>query len=232
MPVVKRTVRDSCRSSKMEDMANENGYTPMDGSNGDAQVPYGDAANGANGVDAPHTADAHNADGGVAGDRPEYGAYAHEYNDRLAYGAYADPRMSDDERYPFGKPEEPQQTPAPGAQYPAVQGNPNAQPNPNAQYNPYADPTNRQRYQNYEQRYGTPEGNGYDGMCIAGFVMSLIIPLFGLIFSIVGLVNVRRTGKRGKGLAIAGIIISALSMLLSYYMLATGMMQHILPMLA
>lgn len=183
-------------------MANENGYTPMDGSNGDAQVPYGDAASGANGVDAPRTADVHNAGGGAAGDRPEYGAYAHEYNDRLAYGAYADPRMSDDERYPFGKPEEPRQTPAPGAQYPAVQGN------PNAQYNPYADSTNRQRYQNYEQRYGTPEGNGYDGMCIAGFVMSLIIPLFGLVFSIVGLVNARRTGKRGKGLAIAGIIIS------------------------
>ena len=58
--------------------------------------------------------------------------------------------------------------------------------------------------------------------------MSLIIPLFGLIFSIVGLVNVQRTGKRGRGFAIAGIIISVLSFLMSFMMLSTGMLQHMM----
>lgn len=218
-------------------MANENGPTPMDAAGGDAQVPYGDAANGQD-----NTA----AGAGMAQTQPEY-------------GAYADPGMSDDERYPFGKPEVPAadaaaqagqpgqpgsypQAPYPGVQYPggtdpygqqsgAPYGAPYGQQSGGyyGQPNPYG--TNRQRYQSYERRTGTPEGNGYDGMCIAGFVMSLIIPLFGLIFSVVGLVNVRRTGRRGRGFAIAGIIISALSMFMSFLMLSTGMLQHMMNIL-
>lgn len=207
-------------------MANENEPTPMDATGGDAQVPYGDAAKGQD--DAA-------AGAGMAPSQPEY-------------GAYADPGMNDDERYPFGKPEEPAanaaaqpgqypQAPYPGVQYPdgqqqgAPYGGPYGQ-QPGGYYgqpDPYG--TNRQRYQSYERRTGTPEGNGYDGMCIAGFVMSLIIPLFGLIFSIIGLMNVRRTGKRGRGFAIAGIIISALSMLMSFLMLSTGMLQHMINVL-
>ncbi|RSX47920.1 beta-galactosidase [Bifidobacterium castoris] len=214
----------------MEGMANENGPSPMDAMGGDAQVPYGDAVKG-------HDDDAA-AGAGMTPRQPEY-------------GAYANPGMSDDERYPFGKPEEPAanaaaqpgqpgqypQAPYPGVQYPdgqqqgAPYGGPYGQ-QPGGYYgqpDPYG--TNRQRYQSYERRTGTPEGNGYDGMCIAGFVMSLIIPLFGLIFSIIGLVNVRRTGKRGRGFAIAGIIISALSMLMSFLMLSTGMLQHMMNIL-
>ena len=221
-------------------MANENEPTPMDMLSGNAQLPYGDTANGQLGAGgAPNAAGAPR--------QPEY-------------GAYADPGMSDDERYPFGKPEQPAgdaatqsaqsaqpgqypQAPYPGVQYPGdpygQQNNPYAQ----QQGNPYAqqggyygqpDPygTNRQRYQDYERRTGTPEGNGYDGMCIAGFVMSLIIPLFGLIFSIIGLVNVQRNGKRGRGFAIAGLIISVLSFLMSFLMLSTGMLQHMVNMLS
>lgn len=221
-------------------MANENEPTPMDVAGGDAQLPYGDAANGqqTNNADAGDAAGMTSAQG-----QPEY-------------GAYADPGMSDDERYPFGKPDEPQpdmsaqpgqfgqpgqpgaypSAPYPGMRYPSgdnpygqQQGAPYGQQQPGGYYgqlNPYG--TNRQRYQDYEQRTGTPEGNGYDGMCIAGFVMSLIIPLFGLIFSIVGLVNVQRTGKRGRGFAIAGIIISVLSFFMSFMMLSTGMLQHMM----
>jgi len=54
-----------------------------------------------------------------------------------------------------------------------------------------------------------------NGLSIAGFVLSLLsfvfFPslIFGLIFSITGLVQVNKNGDEGKELAIAGIIISA-----------------------
>ena len=70
--------------------------------------------------------------------------------------------------------------------------------------------------------YGAPAQpqQGFSGMAIAGFVLSLIgafpglwfwvlqIPGYlGTIFSIVGLKQTKATGKRGRGLAIAGLVI-------------------------
>lgn len=53
-----------------------------------------------------------------------------------------------------------------------------------------------------------------NGFAIAGFILSFFIPLLGLILSIVGLNKVKETSS-GKGLSIAGIIISAGWMVLS-----------------
>jgi len=54
-----------------------------------------------------------------------------------------------------------------------------------------------------------PTGQSYNGMAIAGFVLSLTIPLLGLIFSWIALAGIKRTGnEEGKGLATAGLIIS------------------------
>lgn len=60
-----------------------------------------------------------------------------------------------------------------------------------------------------------------NGLCVAGFVVSLISILccgltsfIGLILSIVGLILANKRGQGGKGMAIAGIIISALFTLL------------------
>jgi hypothetical protein len=54
-----------------------------------------------------------------------------------------------------------------------------------------------------------PTGQSYNGMAIAGFVLSLTIPLLGLIFSWIALSGIKRTGnEEGKGLATAGMIIS------------------------
>ncbi|MCR5615374.1 MAG: zinc ribbon domain-containing protein [Saccharofermentans sp.] len=56
-----------------------------------------------------------------------------------------------------------------------------------------------------------PEGT--NGFCIAGFICALATVLMGvglvpaLILSIVGLVQVKKSGQKGKGFAIAGIII-------------------------
>jgi hypothetical protein len=42
---------------------------------------------------------------------------------------------------------------------------------------------------------------------IVGFVCSLIIPVLGIIFSAIALGQIRRSGERGRGLALAGLII-------------------------
>lgn len=61
-----------------------------------------------------------------------------------------------------------------------------------------------------------PQSNG---MAIAGFVCSFFIAILGLIFSIIGLNRSKQMGGKGRGLAIAGIIISSVSMffMLVYY---------------
>src|SRR5207248_341094 len=78
--------------------------------------------------------------------------------------------------------------------------------------------------------YGMPPmpGGGYgafnappvmprtSGMAIAGFILSFFCSLLGLIFSIIGYNEARKSGGAvtGEGLALAGIIISIIGMLL------------------
>lgn len=56
-----------------------------------------------------------------------------------------------------------------------------------------------------------------NGMAVAGFILSFFVPLLGLIFSIIGVVKSKNLDGAGKGLAIAGIIISAVSMVASTF---------------
>lgn len=62
----------------------------------------------------------------------------------------------------------------------------------------------------------TTSGSKTNGLSVAGFVFSLTGFLFtllaipGLILSIIGLSQIKKTGEEGKGLAIAGIIISSI----------------------
>ena len=56
-----------------------------------------------------------------------------------------------------------------------------------------------------------------NGMAIAGFVLSLLgISLVGLILSIIGLKKSKELGGAGRGLAIAGIVIGAVYMAVSF----------------
>lgn len=64
-------------------------------------------------------------------------------------------------------------------------------------------------------------GSSTNGFAIAGFVLSFFIPLLGLIFSIVGLRKADECGS-GRGLAIAGIVISILDMVLAIIIVASG----------
>lgn len=73
---------------------------------------------------------------------------------------------------------------------------------------PQADFGGQQPY-GQQAPYGYPvqpekQGNGF---AVAGFILSLL-PLLGLIFSILGLVRSGKAGGKGKGLSIAGIILS------------------------
>jgi hypothetical protein len=62
------------------------------------------------------------------------------------------------------------------------------------------------------------------GMAIAGFVLSFLCALLGLIFSIIGYNQVKNSNgmKTGGGLALAGIIISIINMLLGFMIMAGG----------
>jgi flagellar basal body rod protein FlgC len=51
-------------------------------------------------------------------------------------------------------------------------------------------------------------------MAIAGLICAFFIPLLGLIFSIIGINQTKDNKRGGRGLAIAGLIISAIGMLL------------------
>jgi hypothetical protein len=51
------------------------------------------------------------------------------------------------------------------------------------------------------------EGKETDGLAIAGFVMSLLIPIVGLVLSAIALGRIKKRNSGGRGLATAGLII-------------------------
>lgn len=71
-----------------------------------------------------------------------------------------------------------------------------------------------------QPQYGAPQypaPNGYYGgpvrpynvLAIVGFVLTFFVSIAGLIVGIVALGQIRRTGERGHGLALAAIIVSS-----------------------
>ena len=145
--------------------------------------------------------------------------------------------MTDSNTNPYAgsgqSPWQPEQAPAPSSESDSGVANPSGeagsqQPNntypgggsvpPQTPYNryaqggtPYGQQYNPNYSQPYAQQYGymSPAANQqYNGFAIAGFVCSFFTSIIGLIFSIIGLNQIKRQGGKGKGLAIAGIIIS------------------------
>lgn len=104
------------------------------------------------------------------------------------------------------------------------------QPNPYAQEYGYA---GQQQYtqpgygQAPQQPYGQPYAqqpavypqDRWNGMAIAGFVCSFIFSIVGLVLSIIGYNQTKKTGEKGKELALAGIIISGLSIVMTIVMI-------------
>ncbi len=52
-------------------------------------------------------------------------------------------------------------------------------------------------------------------LAIVGFVFAFLMPLIGLICSIIGLKKSKELNDNGKGLAIAGIVISSIDLLIA-----------------
>lgn len=71
---------------------------------------------------------------------------------------------------------------------------------------------------NYNQEVVTNNNNNTNNktnaMCLAGFICSFFFILLGLIFSIVGLTQVKKNNDGGKGFAIAGIVICCLKIVM------------------
>ncbi|ACL28759.1 putative membrane protein [Bifidobacterium animalis subsp. lactis AD011] len=137
--------------------------------------------------------------------------------------------------------QEPNRTPFAQPQYGDYGAQGNAQ-------QPYAQPQYGQYARGSGQQYGQPDytqnmsnyapygqcnqsqyGNGYspepttwNGLCIAGFVCSFLVPIVGLILSIIALTQINRTGEKSRGMAIAGIVISVVIWLFSFIFMASG----------
>src|SRR5690242_10384417 len=116
-------------------------------------------------------------------------------------------------------PPSPYGNPAPASPFPAGPG-PQGMP-PGAPGGPYGAPYGQPGYgqPGYGQPYGVPPMMPRtSGMAIAGFVLSFFCSLLGLIFSIIGYNECKRSDGQvtGDGLALAGIIISIVGMVLSF----------------
>lgn len=110
----------------------------------------------------------------------------------------------------YGAPQQPQ----------AEQPNPYAQEYGYAGQQPYIQPTYGQAPQQpYGQQPAYYPQDRWNGMAIAGFVCSFLFSIVGLVLSIIGYNQTKKTGEKGKELALAGIIISGLSIVMTIVMI-------------
>ena len=99
---------------------------------------------------------------------------------------------------PWGAP-----SPPPGA----AGGHPGGQPGHGP---PYGQPGYGPGYGYPQQPYGyPPRGAATNGFAIASLVCAFLCSPLGLIFGFVARSQIRQTGEAGDGLALAGIIVSA-----------------------
>ncbi|MFE9876255.1 DUF4190 domain-containing protein [Streptomyces sp. NPDC005784] len=123
---------------------------------------------------------------------------------------------------PYGAPEAPGAHPPPYPHAPYPQG-----PFPQGpfqqgpyQQSPYAGP-----YQPWGQGY-SPYNRPvpFNGFAIASLVLGILcfLPAVGLVFGTVALVQIKKRGERGKGMAVGGMVMSSIGVLLLGLMVATG----------
>ena len=60
----------------------------------------------------------------------------------------------------------------------------------------------------------TSKSKEYNIFAILGFICSFFIPILGIIFSAIALNQIKKDNSRGRGLAIAGLIIGIVSIVL------------------
>ena len=108
----------------------------------------------------------------------------------------------------------PYEAPPPGSVPPPPAGGPPPYAQPQYGQPPYAQPQYGQPPYGAPQWGGGSPSRGTNGFAIASLVCAFLCSPLGLIFGFVARSQIRRTGEGGDGLALAGIIISALSIVL------------------
>ncbi|MEV5814676.1 DUF4190 domain-containing protein [Streptomyces mutabilis] len=123
--------------------------------------------------------------------------------------------------------------PPPGPQEPHAQGQyPGQQPAqqyPQGQY-PQGPYPPQQQYPGgaWGQPYGAygtyPRRPPVNGLAIAAFVLGVLcfVPAVGLVLGLIALARIRKRGERGKGLAVAGSVLSSVGLALWVLSLSTG----------
>ncbi|WP_326652339.1 MULTISPECIES: DUF4190 domain-containing protein [unclassified Streptomyces] len=78
-----------------------------------------------------------------------------------------------------------------------------------------------QSWQPYPQYARRPSVNG---LSVASLVLGIVccLPPLGLVLGLIALSQIKRKGQRGKGMAVAGIVLSSISTLLVLVAFATG----------
>ncbi|MEU5766269.1 DUF4190 domain-containing protein [Streptomyces asoensis] len=119
---------------------------------------------------------------------------------------------------PFAPPVQDPYAQDPYAQGPYGPGPGPVGPYPQAPYGAAAYPAWGQGY----TPYGRP--SPVNGVAIASLVLGALcfLPAVGLILGIIALVQIRKRGERGKGMAIAGSVLSSVGLALWILLLATG----------
>ncbi len=89
----------------------------------------------------------------------------------------------------------------------------------------YQQPYQQAQYQQpapQQPYYAQQPVNKTNTLAIVGFVLSFFVAIAGLICSIIGLKQCNQTKEGGKGLAIAGVVISSVSMAIFFLLFMFG----------
>ncbi|MFI9152057.1 DUF4190 domain-containing protein [Streptomyces sp. NPDC053367] len=108
---------------------------------------------------------------------------------------------------------------------PGPQGPYQPPPGPQGPYQPQAQAPyhGQQPYQPWPP-YGQGGSPSVDGLAVAALVLGIVclLPGIGLVFGLVALRQIRRSGRRGRGMAIAGSVLSAIGLVLWVLFFTTG----------
>jgi hypothetical protein len=72
------------------------------------------------------------------------------------------------------------------------------------------------------ERVNQQQNSNYNALSIVGFIFAFIIPPVGFILGIVALSHINKTGEKGKGLAIAAVVLGAVFFFILIFMILVG----------
>jgi hypothetical protein len=72
------------------------------------------------------------------------------------------------------------------------------------------------------ERVNKQQNSSYNVLSILGFIFAFIIPPVGFVLGIIALSHINKTGEKGKGLAIAAIVLGAIFFLMLIFMILVG----------